>query len=118
VPISVRRASGGRARAALRRFGLEGSSNAGRASSRAASSGAPRSRAIAAPRLLIADEPTAHVDAQTAAGIADLFSALRSEGWRSCSRPRRPARGAPTDSPSSSGARGRRRRPAAAGPSA
>jgi putative ABC transport system ATP-binding protein len=35
---------------------------------------------IAAPELLIADEPTANVDAETAAGIADLFARLHAQG--------------------------------------
>lgn len=83
VPLGgAREADRARARALLSRFGLEAEIDA-RAERL---SGGQRQRAaiaralVRAPRILLLDEPTAHLDGENARAVVDLLCELRDEG--------------------------------------
>ena len=82
VPRGVTQADRERAQALLERFGLGARSRtrAGRLSGGERQRGAIARALVHEPRLLLLDEPTAHVDAENAAGLLELLVRLAAEG--------------------------------------
>lgn len=82
VPRGVTHADRERAQALLERFGLGARSGtrAGRLSGGERQRGAIARALVHEPRILLLDEPTAHVDAENAAGLLELLVRLASEG--------------------------------------
>lgn len=82
VPRGVTRADRERAQALLERFGLGArtGTRAGRLSGGERQRGAIARALVHEPRILLLDEPTAHVDAENAAHLLELLVRLASEG--------------------------------------